>query len=394
MHLDLAELHRDPYPTYAKLRQERPVVWVESLRCWWVTRYADVRAIMLDDRRFTTVSARSPAMDAFGPQMLSSDGPDHHRYRLAAQPAFTPAVVRERYEALVEASASSLIDTLIGCGEADLRRAFASRLPVRVMLAALGLPDKFEPQFRAWYDVFEARLADSSGQASLSYEAHGAAADLRDVLEAALFSPLPPSAILAGTMRQALADQTLTAQEISRNLSIIVFGGISTVEALILNTLWALFGHPQQLSDVQRSPELMAAAVEETMRWVSPVQSATRFAVADVNIEGVTIAAGDKIGVMLAAANRDSEVFLEPDEFSIYRANARKHLGFAVGPHLCLGSHLARAQARIALSALIFRLPNLRVHAAEVDPEGFEFRQPRALRATWSTATGGIGGQR
>jgi cytochrome P450 len=322
-------------------------------------------------------------MDAFGAQMLSSDGADHVRYRMAAQGAFSPKAVRADYEEGVQRLTYRLLNDLSHQGGADLRSAFASRLPVQVMLAALDLPPVAESDLRTWYDVFEARLADPLGDPEISARAKAAAAAFRAMAGAGL-----PHAgarpLLPAVMTTALGQGAITQDEAERNLSVIFFGGISTVEALILNTLYALFSHPLELAKVRADLALVPLAVEETMRWLSPVQSASRAVVADTEFCGVQLKAGEKISAMLGSANRDPTAFADPDVFRLGRTDANRHLGFATGPHLCLGLHLARAQAAIALRGLFDALPGLWVDVAACRPQGFEFRQPRSFLATWT----------
>lgn len=183
---------------------------------------------------------------------------------------------------------------------------------------------------------------------------------------------------------QAPANQRLSDDEIKRNLSIVFFGGISTVEALLLNTLWAQFEHPEVLRRVQSDFASLPRLIEETMRWLSPVQSATRHVVTPFEWQGIEFASHDTVNCMLGAANRDPSVFADPDRFDLDRANSRRHLGFATGTHACLGSHLAKAEARIALEVLLGRLRNLRLERSQTDPpSGYEFRQSRRMTLSW-----------
>jgi cytochrome P450 len=169
-----------------------------------------------------------------------------------------------------------------------------------------------------------------------------------------------------------------------RNLLIILFGGISTVEALILNALWVLFNNLGLRETILNAPDRIADLLEETMRWLSPVQSATRHVVADTEYANIFLSAGETINCMLGAANHDPAVFPDPERFDLARPNAKKHLGFAIGPHSCIGLHLAKLEARIALETLMRRLPGLAlVSFAQSSPEGNEFRQPRRMDVVW-----------
>ena len=183
---------------------------------------------------------------------------------------------------------------------------------------------------------------------------------------------------------KAPAAERLDHDEIKRNLSIVFFGGISTVEALVLNSLWAMFEHAGVLERAQGDLALLPQVIEETMRWLSPVQSATRHVTEAFEWQGIQFCPHDTVNCMLGAANRDPAVFADPDRFDLDRANSRRHLGFASGAHACLGSHLAKTEVRIGLETLLSRLPNIRLERSLTDPpSGYEFRQPRKLTVSW-----------
>ncbi len=375
----------DPYPLLAALRASEPVSWIGELGMWYVTRYADVRDVLLDSARFVTGSPESPVRDTFGLQMLSADGELHARYRGAAQGAFQPAAIRARLEPAIRAAARRLVSELRPHGAAELRAAFASRLPVLTMLSLCGLPEEGEPALRRWYDVFGGALANYGGEEVIRREAAAAVAELHAYLGDAIVAvqPATPASLLTDLVR-AGPDARLGDEEICRNLSIIFFGGISTVEALVLNTLWALAQSSEGLERVRTDPERVAAALEEAARWRSPVQSATRHVVRDVEFRGVVFRAGETVNCMLGSANRDEAVFERPDEFDLERPNARRHLAFATGVHACLGFQVARTEARIALEELLAGLPELQVDPARsAPPRGSEFHQCPRLVATW-----------
>ncbi len=382
--ITLEQLERDPYPFFAEVRMREPVTWVACLNMWFVTGYKDVRAILSDSWCFTTRSDHSPIFDTFGAQMLTSDGADHQRYREAMRHAFMPDVVRGQLEPAVRAAADQLADSFAARNEVELRSAFASRLPVQAMLLTFGLPLEQEPLVRAWYDRFEPALANFTADPAIRAAGKAAFAAFHAHFEEQLRalegadSGRLLEALVAGQGRTAL-----TRDEIIRNLAIIFFGGISTVEALILNALWALLRNPDALAQVRADLALAPAAVDEAARWQSPVQSATRHVVRNCELGDVRLRAGDMVGCMLGAANRDPRIFPRPECFELGRGNARAHLGFAAGPHHCLGFRLAQAQARIALETLLTRLPAFALADPDCVPVGYEFRQPRALRLKW-----------
>lgn len=381
----LNDLNRDPYPIFERLRVTEPVSWIDELQMWYLTRYRDVQAVLGDPVRFTTRFESSTIFDTFGAHMLTSDGAEQQRYREPFRSAFTPAAVHRNMEGRVRELARSLIEGIAPRGRADLRTDFATRLPILTILTAFGLPETEEPLLRRWYDTFEQALANFRADPAIRAAARTDVAALHELLQQHI---LAVAGSEAGDLLAQVANrrpvERLSDAEIKRNASIIFFGGISTVEALILNCLFALFTHGQVLQRVKGNVALIPALLEEVMRWQSPVQSAMRHATTDVVLEGVQIRAGETVSCMLGAANRDPAVFPDPDRFDIDRPNARKHLGFAFGPHACLGSNLAKLEVRVALETLLSRLTDLEPAPDEpMTVEGYEFRQPRRLVARW-----------
>ena len=382
----LAELEHDPYPVFERLRTHEPISWLPALNMWYVTQYEDVRTALLDSARMTTASEHSTIFNTFGAHMLTTEGASHDRYRRAAQSPFAPAFIRAHTESAIAIIAGELVDGFAPARSAELRRSYASRLPILVILLICGLPATAERQMRRWYDRFEAALANFTRDPAVSAAARSSVVEFHALLDEAIAGGASAGEhTLVARLVNAPASERLTNDEIKRNLSIIFFGGISTVEALLLNALWALFEHPEVLEQVQQDLTLIPRVIEETMRWLSPVQSATRHVVDSFEWRGVEFAAHDTVNCMLGAANRDPAVFAEPDRFDIDRINIRRHLGFATGAHSCLGSNLAKAEARIALETLLRRLPSLKLARSQTErPTGYEFRQSRRLTVSWS----------
>jgi len=382
--LDLKALHDDPYETWRRLLAAEPITWVAALGMWYVVKYDHVVEIMNDSKRFITDSEKSPVKDTFGPQMLSVEGDLHDRYKKIARPPFSPKSVRETLERAISDHVGSLIDSFAGVGKIDLRPAFAARIPVLTMLTVFGLPLEDEKDLRRWYDSFEAALANFTRDETIRSEARRHVSAFHEHLDRVLDRAAASGRSLLHQMAAPVDGPALTRDEVKRNASIIFFGGISTVEALVLNTVWALLTHRQALSRVKADPSLVPHAIEESLRWHSPVQSATRETTCEVDFHGVRFAKGDQVNCMLGAANRDPAAFANPDVFDIDRANAKKHVAFAYGPHHCLGSHLAKSVGRLSLEALLSRLANLRLDPDfREQPEGYEFHQPRSLHLNW-----------
>ena len=370
----------DPYPIYLRLQQEEPISWIAPLNMWWVVGYRDVVEILNDTDHFTTASPNSTIQDTFGLQMLSAEGDIHARYKRAAMPAFQPTALRRALEADIVVWTDDLISRLPDRG-ADIRKSFAALLPIRTMIGLFGLPLQNLPDIRRWYDDFEAALANFAGDQTVRRSAHASVLEFHGLLAQVL------AEVRAGRQEGLLGhlvQQGLSDEEIVRNASIIMFGGISTVEALILNSLWALAMHPETDARVRADRSLLTAVIEEVLRWQSPVQSATRHVVKPIDYRGHRFEAGDTVNCMIAAANRDPILVSDPDLFDIDRRPQPRHLAFASGPHFCLGFRLAKLQARIALDRLYGRLEGFAViEPSRHRPRGYEFRQPRSLPVVW-----------
>ena len=384
--ISLAELDCNPYPAFARLREREPISWIPAVNMWYIVGYEDVRTALFDTTRLTTASTQSTIFDTFGAHVLTTEGTTHDRYRQALRHPFTPAFIRAHLEPAIVAAATALVDELQKHGLADLRAQFASRLPIQVILLICGLPADAEPLMRRWYDSFEAALANFARDASIRTAAQRSVAEFHALLDTAISSVTHADDSLLARLVNAPADQRLDDDEIKRNLSIVFFGGISTVEALVLNSLWAMFEHADVLERARRDLTVLPQVIEETMRWLSPVQSATRHVTEPFEWHGIRFSSHDTVNCMLGAANRDPSIFADPDRFDPDRTNSRRHLGFATGAHACLGSHLAKTEVRIGLETLLRRLHNIRLERSlTAPPSGYEFRQPRKLTVSWDS---------
>jgi cytochrome P450 len=378
-------LDRDPYPTFRALQEESSVGWVPELGMWLVAGYREVEAILRNSDDFVTGTPDSLIFDTFGEHMLTTEGAQHERFKSRFRGAFSPARIRASMEQKTEACSRLLLDGIVGGGKAEFRKAYASRLPVLSILSLFDIPLEEELKLRLWYDGFEQALSNFARREEVRGRAHGYVGEFHALIQhhIARVRAVPDDSLLSQVVNDR-SDDRLDDAEICRNASIVFFGGISTVEAVVLNCLYALCTHPDALSKVRRNPDLIPQAIEETLRWLSPVQSATRHVVRDFSLGESTFRAGDIVNCMLGAANHDPRVFDEPAAFRLERTNVRKHLGFALGPHFCLGSNLARLEAITAIRHILERCPDLGLSADHpADVRGFEFRQPAALHLEW-----------
>ena len=378
--LTLERLDGDPHLALARLRAHEPVSWLPSLGGWLVTRHDLALAAMRDAGTFTVQDLRFSTAQVIGPSMLSLDGDEHTRHRAPFVGPFRAAAVKQRFAELAVAEARRLIDGLEPDGAGELRRAFAGPMSATIVTRALGLSSGEVDEVLGWYEAIVASVtAISSGHGRT--EAGGQAfAALRERLEIVITDRRRSSLLAA-----AAADSTLSHDQIASNAAVLLFGGIETTEGMIANAVLMLLERPGELALALADPvSALDAAIDESLRLEPAAAVVDRYATADVRLGGAAIARGDLVRISITAANRDPAVFADPDAFNPRRSR-RGNLAFAQGPHVCVGVHLARLEARAALAALLGRLPTLRLdpqRPAEV--RGLVFRKPPRLDALWS----------
>ncbi|MGH3354860.1 MAG: cytochrome P450 [Nocardioidaceae bacterium] len=378
----VAELEGDPHPRLAELRQTEPVSWVPALNGWLVTRHDLASVVLRAPGAFTVDDPRFSTARVLGPSMLSLDGSDHSRHRDAFARAFRPEETHRRFAEAVESEAHRLVAAMRPQRRAELRTALAGPLAASVLTTALGLADAEVVTVRRWYDAFVAAVSAITAGERPSGTAEDALAELRDAVQGQLGDPREES-LLAGALREPGA---LSTTEIVSNAAVLMFGGIDTAEGMVANAVLHLLSHPDQSALVRGDPSLLDAAVEESARLEPAAAMVDRYATGDTDLGGVHIRAGDPVTVSLAGANRDPDVFTDPDSFDVRRANLGRHLAFARGPHFCFGAHLARLETRTAVRELLAQLPALVLDSAHTDPpQGLVFRKPPRVSVRWDT---------
>jgi cytochrome P450 len=378
--VSLQQLDVDPHPVLARLREHEPVSWLPSLDGWLVTRHDLALAAMRDDLRFTVDDPRFSTAQVIGPSMLSLDGPAHARHRAPFVVPFRAAAVSGRFAAIAADRARSLLEQLEPAGGGELRRTFAGPMSASIVARALGLDEDDTETVLRWYDEIVASVTEITAGAGATGAGTRAFAQLRARLRAVI-AARDRSSLLAAAAR----DSTLTEDEIVSNAAVLLFGGIETTEGMIANALVSLLERPHQLRRVRDDPEALDAAIDESLRLEPAAAVVDRYATADMTLGTAAIVRGDLIRISIAGANRDPALFAEPDTFDPTRRNLRRHLAFAQGPHVCVGVHLARLEARTALGTLVDRLPKLRLDPGRRPVvRGLVFRKPQRVDVVWS----------
>jgi cytochrome P450 len=377
--ITLSELDQDPHAALARLRAAEPVSWVPSLEGWLVTRHDLVLAAMRDAAAFTVDDPRFSTAQVVGPSMLSRDGHEHDRHRAPFVGPFRAGEVAGRFAQSTEDEAHRLIDAIAPAGAAELRRAFAGAMAASIVTQALGLRRAEVADVLGWYDAIVASVTSitaGTGATDAGREAFaGLSARLQTVIDGGDRSSLLAAAAGAGV---------LSAEQVISNAAVLLFGGIETTEGMIATAALYLLAKPERTEAARADPATLSAAIDESLRLEPAAAVVDRYATADVVLGDAPIARGDLVRLSITGANRDPAVFADPDVFDPQRPNLRRHVAFAQGPHVCVGVHLARLEARAALGALLARLPGLRL-----DPErpaevrGLVFRKPQRLDVVW-----------
>jgi cytochrome P450 len=386
----LEELERDPYPIYARLREEEPVSWVEAVGLWLVTRWDDVQTVDKAPDLFTGETEPSTLNRTFGKNLLGSEGAYHDRIRSIIAPWFRMAAIGHFPDEVITPIARDLIAGFREAGEVDLAEAFCGPLSVRVLRRAAGLEEIDDETLHRWFMGLAEGAANFEGdpekQALADATSHEVNETIKPILER--LGREPDDTLLSSMVHTRVDGQGLALEEIQSNLKVMIVGGLQAVSDAIATAVWSLLSHPEQADRVRADPELVAPAVEEGLRWHSPVGTSTRQTTRDTQLAGVDLPAGALIAAVLASANRDTRHWTDPDRYDI-DAHRRPHLAFAAGAHVCVGALLARMETRTALRLLLDELPGLRL-----DPErpavweGWEFRSPHHLHLLFDPAQG------
>jgi cytochrome P450 len=384
----------DPYPVYAEMRERAPIWYHEPTDHWLVSRFTDVNAL-LRDRRFgrtyhhvaTHAEMGRPEEPGWhGPfwhlirsGILDMEPPDHTRVRSLVSKAFTPRMVegmRERIQRMMD----GLVDDISGAGEFDLISTLAEPLPVAVIAELLGVPWEDRRLLRPW-------SADICGM----YELHPSEQTARTAVRACVeFSDYlrtlsrerrsDPRDDLISALAQVVDDgERLTEDELIGTCVLLLNAGHEATVNVTGNGWWSLFRNPDQLARLYDDLTLVPRAIEELMRWDTPLQMFERWVLEDSDICGAAVPKGAELGLLFGSANRDPAVFARPDDLDVAR-EPNQHVSFGAGVHFCLGAPLARLELETSFTTILRRLPTLRVAQEPSWKPNYIIRGLRELR--------------
>lgn len=376
--ITLADLETDPHPILAELRELAPAVYLPSIEMWLVTRWDDVVHVCETPELFTANTDPSWLRECLGENMLTLDGEAHDRLARGMRPPFagTPSgrAMAQRLTSILD----EVIDGFVSAGAADLMGQYAEPLANLTLLEALGFDTVTWQHLAEWCRGVITGLANFENdpeKASIAATAHG---ELGQALGAHL------TTIVANGDRRGLASYVeagFSREEITNNVRLMISGGINEPRDAVGLVMYEILRDPDLHGRVMSDRSVVRKVVEETLRFHSPVGTATRQATRDLDLRGVAIPKGAMVAAVLTAANRDPRRWSEPDSFLVDRGEGA-HLAFSVGEHRCLGEWMGRQQVRIGVERLLDRLPGLRLDG-DVELRGFEFRGPVSVRVAW-----------
>lgn len=364
----------NPPEVYAKMRAAGPIHWNNEYHGWLVIDYDMARELLKDSRlssdttealKLTTFPVRSrekvePILDLYRSWLIFSDPPYHTALRKVLNPYFSKTALAERAKS-IEQHARELLSQC--SGEWDVMEKFAGPLPSRVMADLMELPYKAIPDFLKWNAQIAAFIESVLRSPGITADALSAMEHQRQFFNKAIESA-SSDGFLARLWAEIETNDLLPKENYWQLLSMLLATGTETTRNLIGSGLFALLSHPDQYQLLQQKPELFDSAIDECLRFCSPIQSVFRLAIDDIKINDMTIEKGHYVRIILGAINRDPDSFENPDEFDITR-DSNKHLSFGAGIHFCIGRMLARLEAQTVFPIVLEKFPNLKLVAKE-----------------------------
>jgi cytochrome P450 len=381
---------RDPYPMLHRMREEDPVHFFAPAGTWFLTRYADIWSLMRDPRGLSLPAdqmsvgpggktSEGPFQRAMRKWIVLLNPPDHTRLRTILNKSFTPKVISRMEERVVEI-AEELLDEVARKREVDLVRDYTNPLPMLVIAGQLGVPREDRPHFKRWSDDIACAMdpvkgyayRDAGDRATLEMFAY-----LREVIEDRRRNQREDLLSLMITAEEA--GDRLSMEELLCTCMLLLFAGNETTTGLLGNSIAALMDNRDQEELLRKRPEIMPSAVEEFLRYETPSHTTGRVLAEEMQIGGKTLPKGARVICILGAANRDPAVFEDPDILDLRRED-NKHIAFGTGTHFCLGNHLARLEARVALGRFLARVKHFELSVRHIPwRDTVALRGPKAL---------------
>ncbi|WP_316187048.1 MULTISPECIES: cytochrome P450 [unclassified Bradyrhizobium] len=377
--ITIAELTRDPYPIYRRLRREAPVLRVKSVGRTFLTKAADTKYVKDNAALFSSDDPNTPMKRAFlAHTLMRKDHDEHRAERMAMMPALMPKTIEAVWEPLYTKFATDYLDRLPRGEIVDLFPALAGPLAARILAHVMGIPDASDEDMQRWSQA----LIDGAGNFGWTpgpFDASDIAnAEMDRCIRAnmARVKAEPDSSALSFMVN---AKNPIAESQIIANIKIAIGGGINEPRDALLTILYGLLTNPEQLAAV-RAQDKWRSAFEEGVRWVAPIQASSRLVMEDTEIRGCLIPKGDTVMTIQASANRDEELFTDGETYNALR-DPNPHQAFGNGPHHCAGAHLSRRTVGAILLPMLFeRFPRMElVDAAGVRWHGFGFRGPLGL---------------
>jgi cytochrome P450 len=382
--ITVEDLERDPYPIYERLRDEDPVAFVPAVGLWLITRWDDVQHIATHPELFTAEVDSSPLARTLGVNVLTLDGDAQKRIRATMDPSMRPRAVEAMAPDVILPIAERHLAAFQDRGEAELMSEFCEPVSVLSLGHVMGLGDLDADTLRRWFGDLAAGGSNFEADPEKQRLGDEASAEVDDVVGPILdrLDSEPDGSVLSHMLHEEPPGGRLSRAEVLANLKLILLGGMQEPGHALGIALWALLSHPPALADVRGDPGLLRGAVEEALRWHSPVGTQTRQVTTDTEVAGVALERGSTLAAVLSSANRDDRHWDQAGEYDIHRRGA--HAAFGLGAHHCAGAPLARHEVRLPLELLLDRLPGLRLDDGhQVELRGWEFRAPTALHARW-----------
>ncbi|MGQ4600900.1 cytochrome P450 [Nocardia sp. R6R-6] len=373
--LDFAAMMADPFPYFAGLRSNQRWTWSETMRMWLVSRFDDVVYVDSHPEIFSTEIPGALLTRTIGQTMIRSEGERHRRVRSAGDEPLKRRSIQRAWPEVIRELAQHYIEPLRDRDQADLAADFANDYTGACLREVLGLLDATPEDIRNWSDAYIQGFINNNDDPQVWATAERARAENTEAVRLAVERVRKqPDATVVSAMAHAHPENPLSLEEIAANIRLMIAGGFNDARDAVATLPWLLMTHPEIRQRTREDSAAFERAIDESVRWLTPVGSYPRVVIQDYSGPAADLKVGDTVLVLAASANYDERKFADPSTFDIDRPGLEDHLGFSVGAHFCLGSHLVRAMMRAAVP-LILDLPGIRP-AGTPQFVGWQFRGP------------------